>query len=208
MRTPAIARQPPRAHHGDTRSVTLLNKPYGVLCQFSGDGSRPTLAEFIEDRQVYPAGRLDADSEGLVVLTADGPLQARISSPRAKLQKTYWVQVEGEPQATQVATLRSGVDLADGRTRPARVRVMPEPAGLWPRDPPIRVRRAIPTAWLEVVLTEGRNRQVRRMTAAVGLPTLRLVRHGVGPWTLAGLAPGQSRTEVVDERVLSSAPAR
>lgn len=179
-----------------------------MLCQFSGDGSRATLADFIADRAVYPAGRLDADSEGLVVLTADGALQARISSPRAKLPKTYWVQVEGEPQPEQVAALCSGVELTDGRTRPARVRVVPEPAGLWPRDPPIRVRRAIPTAWLEVVLTEGRNRQVRRMTAAVGLPTLRLVRHAVGPWSLDGLAPGQSRSEAVDERVLSSAPAR
>jgi 23S rRNA pseudouridine2457 synthase len=179
-----------------------------VLCQFSGDGTRRTLAEFIEDRDVYPAGRLDADSEGLVVLTADGGVQARIASPRAKLPKTYWVQVEGTPQPAQLAALRDGVDLPDGRTRPARVRAMPEPATLWPRDPPIRVRRAIPTAWLEIVLTEGRNRQVRRMTAAVGLPTLRLVRHAVGPWSLDGLSPGESRSEAVDERVLSSAPAR
>ena len=208
LRTPAIARDRRAPRAAATRTVTLFNKPHGVLCQFSGDGSRPTLADFIAERDVYPSGRLDADSEGLVVLTADGPLQARIASPRAKLPKTYWVQVEGEPGAAQIAALCAGVDLADGRTRPAQARAMAEPPGLWPRDPPIRVRRAIPTAWLELVLTEGRNRQVRRMTAAVGLPTLRLIRHAVGPWTLDGLAPGQSRRESVDERVLSSAPAR
>jgi len=208
LRTPAIARDRHPARAARPPTVTLLNKPHGVLCQFSGDGSRPTLADFIAERDVYPAGRLDADSEGLVVLTADGALQARIASPRAKLPKTYWVQVEGTPDAAAVAALAAGVDLADGRTRPARVRAMSEPAELWPRDPPIRLRRAIPTAWLEMVLTEGRNRQVRRMTAAVGLPTLRLIRHAVGPWTLDGLAPGRSRQEAVDERVLSSAPAR
>jgi 23S rRNA pseudouridine2457 synthase len=207
LRTPAIARDR-RAPGASSRTVTLLNKPHGVLCQFSGDGSRRTLAEFIAERDVYPAGRLDADSEGLVVLTANGALQARIASPRAKLPKTYWVLVEGEPGADAIAALCAGVELADGRTRPAQVRAIPEPPGLWPRDPPIRVRRAIPTAWLEMVITEGRNRQVRRMTAAVRLPTLRLIRHAVGPWSLDGLAPGQSRREVVDERVLSSAPAR
>ena len=208
MRTPAIARDRSAATAAAPRTVTLLNKPHGVLCQFSGDGSRPTLADFIAERDVYPAGRLDADSEGLVVLTANGALQARIASPRARLRKTYWVQVEGTPDAAAIAALCAGVDLADGPTRPAQVRVIPEPPGLWERDPPIRFRRAIPTAWLEIVLTEGRNRQVRRMTAAVGLPTLRLVRHAVGPWSLDGLAPGQSRRESVDERVLSSAPAR
>ena len=208
MRTPAIARDRSAATAAAPRTVTLLNKPHGVLCQFSGDGSRPTLADFIAEREVYPAGRLDADSEGLVVLTANGALQARIASPRARLRKTYWVQVEGTPDAAAIAALCAGVDLADGPTRPAEVRVIPEPPGLWERDPPIRFRRAIPTAWLEIVLTEGRNRQVRRMTAAVGLPTLRLVRHAVGPWSLDGLAPGQSRRESVDERVLSSAPAR
>jgi len=208
LRTPAIARDRHAARAAAPRIVTLLNKPHGVLCQFSGDGSRPTLAEFITERDVYPAGRLDADSEGLVVLTASGALQARIASPRARLRKTYWVQVEGTPGAAAIAALCAGVDLADGPTRPAEVRAIPEPPALWPRDPPIRFRRAIPTAWLEVVLTEGRNRQVRRMTATVGLPTLRLVRYAVGPWTLDGLAPGQSRREAVDERVLSSAPAR
>jgi 23S rRNA pseudouridine2457 synthase len=142
---------------------------------------------------VYPAGRLDADSEGLVVLTADGALQARIADPRHKLEKGYWVQVEGTPSSGALARLRRGVALADGTTRPARVRVIPEPPGLWARVPPIRVRRHIPDAWLEVILAEGRNRQVRRMTAAVGLPTLRLVRFRVGPWDLEGLAPGAWR---------------
>ena len=185
-----------------------FNKPYGVLSQFTPEGRWRGLKDFIDIPGVYVAGRLDADSEGLVVLTASGALQARIASPRARLRKTYWVQVEGTPGAAAIAALCAGVDLADGPTRPAEVRAIPEPPALWPRDPPIRFRRAIPTAWLEVVLTEGRNRQVRRMTATVGLPTLRLVRYAVGPWTLDGLAPGQSRRESVDERVLSSAPAR
>ena len=173
--------------------MVLFNKPYGVLCQFSGDGSRPTLKDWVAVQDVYPAGRLDADSEGLVVLTADGALQARLSSPRHKLAKTYWVQVEGTPDAAALATLCSGVELNDGVTRPAGARAIDAPRSLWPRDPPIRVRRAIPTAWLEIVLTEGRNRQVRRMTAAVGLPTLRLIRCALGPYTLDGLAPGQWR---------------
>ena len=141
---------------------------------------------------VYPAGRLDADSEGLVVLTADGALQARITDPRHKMRKTYWAEVEGVPAPGQIEALARGVVLPDGPTRPARVRAMPAPA-VWPRDPPIRVRRAIPTAWLEISLAEGRNRQVRRMTAAVGLPTLRLIRWSVGRWTLADMAPGESR---------------
>ncbi len=171
----------------------LVNKPYGVLCQFSGDGARPTLKDYVAVPGVYPAGRLDADSEGLVVLTADGALQARITSPRHKLPKTYWAQVEGRPGPPALAALRRGVDLGDAVTRPAKVREIAPPAALWERSPPIRVRRAIPTAWLEITLTEGRNRQVRRMTAAVGLPTLRLIRCAVGPWTIAGLAPGQWR---------------
>ena len=185
----------------------LLNKPYGVLCQFSAPDGRPTLADFVGRRDVYPAGRLDADSEGLVVLTADGALQARITHPRHKLAKVYRVQVEGEPSDDALARLARGVPLRDGPTRPARVRRNDPPAGLWPRDPPIRFRAAIPTAWLEIELAEGRNRQVRRMTAAVGLPTLRLVRVAVGPWTLGALAPGQWREEAVDARVLSSAAA-
>lgn len=173
--------------------LILLNKPYGVLCQFSDRTGRPTLADYVAVPDVYPAGRLDADSEGLVVLTADGALQARITSPRHHMRKTYWVQVEGTPRPDQLAALAAGVRLADGPTGPAQVHAMPEPSALWPRDPPIRVRRAIPTAWLELTIGEGRNRQVRRMTAAVGLPTLRLVRWSVGDWTLAGLGPGESR---------------
>ncbi len=176
--------------------MILLNKPFGVLCQFTAADGRPTLADHLDVPGVYPAGRLDADSEGLVVLTADGSLQARIADPRHKLSKTYWVQVEGTPGAEALRALARGVALADGPTRPARVHVLPEPA-VWPRDPPIRVRRAIPTAWLELTLREGRNRQVRRMTAAVGLPTLRLIRWAVGPWSLAGLAPGQWREAAV-----------
>jgi 23S rRNA pseudouridine2457 synthase len=171
----------------------LLNKPNGVLCQFTGTGGATTLREFVPVRGVYPAGRLDADSEGLVVLTSRGDAQERIADPRHKLPKTYWAQVEGTPTPEAVARLAAGVVLRDGPTRPAHVRVIDEPSGLWPRDPPIRSRKAIPTAWLEIVLREGRNRQVRRMTAAVGLPTLRLVRWSVGPWTLAGLGPGEWR---------------
>ena len=189
-------------------TVVLLNKPYGVLCQFTGDGTRPTLADYVPVRDVYPAGRLDADSEGLVVLTADGALQARISAPRHKLPKRYWVQVEGTPTREQVESLVRGVTLNEGVARAAAASAMPEPAALWPRVPPIRERRAIPTAWLDVTLTEGRNRQVRRMTAAVGLPTLRLVRHAVGPWTLDGLPPGAWCEQRVDARVLSSAAVR
>ena len=200
MPEPATARHETGADA--SAELVLLNKPYGVLCQFSGDGSRPTLKQFVDVPGVYPAGRLDVDSEGLVVLTANGALQARIAHPRAKLPKAYWVQVEGTPTREHVAALARGVVLADGPTRPAGARVIDEPPRLWARDPPIRVRRAIPTAWLEIVLTEGRNRQVRRMTAAVGLPTLRLIRHAVGPWTLDGLLPGQSRRQTVDARVL------
>jgi len=173
--------------------VLIFNKPYGALCQFSAEGSRPTLKDFIAVPDVYPAGRLDADSEGLVVLTDDGALQAAIADPRHKLPKGYWVQVEGTPERKALEALRAGVELPDGRTRPATVHVIGEPAGLWPRVPPIRFRRAIPTAWLEMGLREGRNRQVRRMTASVGLPTLRLVRFRVGPWDVRGMAPGEWR---------------
>ena len=180
----------------------LLNKPYGVLCQFSDAGGRPTLAAFVGAPDVYPAGRLDADSEGLVVLTSDGALQARITHPRHKLAKTYWAQVEGEPEPGQLARLADGIELDGFTTAPASVRMIAEPAGLWRRDPPIRVRLTRPTAWLELTLNEGKNRQVRRMTAAAGLPTLRLIRWAVGPWTLAGLAPGDSRVEAVDPRML------
>jgi 23S rRNA pseudouridine2457 synthase len=173
--------------------LILLNKPFGFVCQFSPSGQRPTLAALVPVPGVYPAGRLDTDSEGLLVLTDDGRLQARIADPRHKLEKGYWVQVEGTPGPAALELLCRGVDLGDFVTRPARVAVIAEPEGLWPRDPPIRVRRAIPTAWLDIRIREGRNRQVRRMTARAGLPTLRLVRHQVGPWTLAGLLPGQWR---------------
>jgi 23S rRNA pseudouridine2457 synthase len=172
--------------------LLLLHKPYGVLCQFTGPGGRRTLADHVHVPGVYAAGRLDADSEGLVVLTDDGVLQARIADPRHALEKVYWAQVEGDVTEPALAQLRLGVVLADGATRPARARRMPEPH-LPPREPPIRVRRAIPTTWIELVLCEGRNRQVRHKTAAVGHPTLRLVRVAVGPWRLDGLAPGEWR---------------
>jgi 23S rRNA pseudouridine2457 synthase len=173
--------------------LILLNKPFRVLTRFARGDERATLADHVDVPGVYPAGRLDYDSEGLLLLTDDGPLQALITDPRHALAKVYWAQVEGTPTPDALARLRDGVDLNDGRTRPAGAREIPEPAGLWPRDPPIRWRAAIPTAWLELTLREGRNRQVRRMTAAVGLPTLRLVRSAIGPWTLEGLAPGQWR---------------
>jgi 23S rRNA pseudouridine2457 synthase len=173
--------------------LLLLNKPFGALCQFTAEAGRASLADFVPVPGVYPAGRLDADSEGLVLLTDDGPLQAAIADPRHKLAKAYWVQVEGEPGLGALRALERGVALRDGPTLPARARAIAQPQGLWPRDPPIRSRKHIPTAWIELELREGRNRQVRRMTAAVGLPTLRLVRHRIGPWNLAGLAPGQWR---------------
>ena len=172
--------------------VLLFNKPFGVVCQFTREGARPTLKDFIPVPAVYPAGRLDTDSEGLMVLTDDGRLQAAIADPRHKLAKGYWVQVEGEPGEEALARLRAGVELNDGPTKPAGARLIGAP-DVWPRDPPIRVRRAIPTAWIEVEITEGRNRQVRRMTAAVGFPTLRLVRFRIGEWNLEGLAPGSWR---------------
>jgi 23S rRNA pseudouridine2457 synthase len=175
-----------------SRAIVLFNKPHGVVCRFGREAGRRTLADYVTLRDVYPAGRLDADSEGLVVLTDDGALQARLADPRHGATKAYWVQVEGSPDRAALDALRKGVALRDGVTAPARVRVIDAPP-LAPRDPPIRVRRAIPTAWLEVTLGEGRNRQVRRMTAAVGLPTLRLVRHRVASWTIDGLAPGEAR---------------
>jgi len=172
--------------------VVLFNKPFGVLCQFSASAGRSTLADYVPVRDVYPAGRLDADSEGLVVLTSDGALQARISAPGRRLPKRYWVEVEGVPTGGQIDALARGVTLNDGPTLAAEVRTIAAPP-LWQRDPPVRSRAAIPTSWLEIALFEGRNRQVRRMTAHVGLPTLRLVRHAVGPWSIAGLAPGAWR---------------
>jgi len=173
--------------------LILFHKPYGVLTQFTGADGRPTLADYIPVPAVYAAGRLDADSEGLVVLTGDGGLQARISDPRHKLAKVYRVQVEGLPTDAALQQLAAGVDLGDFHTRPCQVRRIDEPGDLWARNPPIRYRAQIPTSWLELVLREGKNRQVRRMTARVGFPTLRLIRWAVGDWTLEGLAPGQWR---------------
>jgi 23S rRNA pseudouridine2457 synthase len=173
--------------------LILLNKPFGVLCQFTDREGRPTLADHVPVPGVYPAGRLDHDSEGLVVLTDDGPLQARLADPRHGMEKTYWAQVDGAPTPEALERLRTGVALKDGRTGPARVTLIGEPPGLWPRDPPIRYRAAIPTAWIEIGLREGRNRQVRRMTAAVGYPTLRLIRAAVGPYQLGALRPGEWR---------------
>ncbi|MEO5566026.1 MAG: pseudouridine synthase [Luteimonas sp.] len=171
--------------------LIAFNKPYGVLCQFTDRSAtpRPTLAGFGLPGGVYPAGRLDFDSEGLLLLTDDGQLAHTLTDPRHKLEKTYWVQVEGEPDDQQLQALRTGLVLNDGATLPARARRI-EPPGLWPRQPPVRFRKSVADAWLELVLREGRNRQVRRMTAAVGLPTLRLVRAAIGPHGLAGLAPG------------------
>jgi 23S rRNA pseudouridine2457 synthase len=172
-------------------ALYLFNKPYGVICQFSRDGDKPTLADFVRVPDIYPAGRLDTDSEGLLLLTDDGALQHRISDPKAKLPKHYWVQVEGVPDQAALEALAAGVDLGDFVTRPGEARAIEEPAGLWPRDPPIRYRAAIPTSWIELVITEGKNRQVRRMTAKVGYPTLRLIRHRIGPHSLEDLAPAK-----------------
>jgi 23S rRNA pseudouridine2457 synthase len=172
--------------------LLLLNKPFQVLCQFTDSEKRQTLADFVDIKGVYPAGRLDRDSEGLLLLTDDGALQHRISHPNHKLYKTYWAQVEGEPEPAAIAQLQKGVKLKDGKTAPARARIIAEPA-IWPRDPPIRQRANIPTHWIELSICEGRNRQVRRMTAAVGHPTLRLIRAQIGPWSLDSLTPGQWR---------------
>ena len=173
--------------------LILFNKPHGVLCQFSADGSgKPTLADYVDVLQVYPAGRLDTDSEGLLLLTDDGQLQARIADPKFKLAKVYLVQVEGVPDEAALTALRRGVQLKDGLTRPAEAEHVPAPE-LWPRDPPIRVRQSIPDSWISLTIREGKNRQVRRMTAAVGFPTLRLVRWAIGDWSLDGLQPGEWR---------------
>ena len=173
--------------------VILFNKPYGVICQFSADGKHPTLKDYIAVNDVYAAGRLDTDSEGLLVLTSDGALQHRITDPKHKFRKTYWVQVEGVVSDAVLSMLERGVDLGEFVTAPASAFAINEPPGLWPRDPPIRVRKAIPTSWLELTISEGKNRQVRRMTAKLGLPTLRLIRYRIGDWTLEGLASGEWR---------------
>ncbi len=174
-----------------TALLIALNKPFGVMCKFSPEPGRPTLADLVPVPRVYPAGRLDTDSEGLLLLTDDGVLQARIADPRHKLAKIYWAQVEGVPTEAALAALRRGVDLGDFMTKPAGARLIEEPAALWPRDPPIRFRAKIPTSWLELTLHEGKNRQVRRMTARVGFPTLRLIRAAIGNVTLGELRPGQ-----------------
>lgn len=189
--------------------LILFNKPYGVLSQFTDrEAGRSTLADYIDLPHVRPAGRLDFDSEGLLLLTDYGSLQARIADPRHRMAKVYWAQVEGIPDAAALACLCRGVMLKDGPTRPAKVRLMDEPEGLWPRDPPIRFRAKIPTTWLQLTLSEGRNRQVRRMTASVGHPTLRLIRYGVGPWTLEGLAPGMSQIVQIDKEALMVSTTR
>lgn len=178
-------------------TTILFNKPFNVLSQFTDKGNegsgRQTLSDYIDLPGVYAAGRLDRDSEGLLVLTDDGKLQAKLANPKHKLAKTYWVQVEGIPDDEALQVLRDGVDLKDGRTRPAKARRIDQPASLWQRDPPIRVRKSIPDCWIELKITEGKNRQVRRMTAAVGHPTLRLIRYGVGAYTLDGIGHGKWR---------------
>ncbi|HHJ34324.1 MAG TPA: pseudouridine synthase [Gammaproteobacteria bacterium] len=170
--------------------IILLNKPFDVLCQFTDGQCRKTLADFIRHKKVYAAGRLDRDSEGLVVLTDDGKLQNQITDPKNKMQKTYWAQVEGEITNEAITQLKKGVALKDGLTRPAETKRISEPEKLWPRHPPIRERKNIPTSWIELSISEGRNRQVRRMTAAVGYPTLRLIRYSVGDWTIDKINSG------------------
>ncbi len=179
--------------------LILLNKPFQVLTRFKTDDGRATLADYISAPGFHPAGRLDHDSEGLLLLTDHGPLQAQLSDPKWKVAKTYFVQVEGEPDSNAIQTLQRGVQLNDGPTRPAEVARIDEPSWLWARNPPIRYRKAIPTAWLQLSIKEGRNRQVRRMTAAVGHPTLRLIRWSVGPWTIEGLQPGEWREATQQE---------
>jgi len=189
-------------------TLVFFNKPFGVLSQFTDGDNRPTLAQYIKLPNVYPAGRLDYDSEGLLLLTDDGDLQHHIAHPAHKQPKTYWVQVEGAPNSYALTKLRQGVELNDGMTQPAEVRLIPTP-NLWERVPPIRTRVNIPTQWLELVITEGRNRQVRRMTAAVGHPTLRLVRVKIGDWTLEGIEQGKYKVETVQPpKSLTASPVR
>jgi 23S rRNA pseudouridine2457 synthase len=179
--------------------LIAFNKPFGVACKFSPEPGRKTLADYIDVRGVYPAGRLDTDSEGLMLLTDDGILQARIAEPKHDLAKVYWAQVEGSPSPTALDQLRKGVNLGDFTTRPANANLMEEPHELWPRDPPIRYRAKIPTAWIRLTIREGKNRQVRRMTAKVGFPTLRLIRAAIGQLGIEGLAPGTWREVGADD---------
>ena len=173
--------------------LIAFNKPYGVICQFSPSGDKKTLKDFVDVPNVYPAGRLDTDSEGLLLLTDDGVLQARIADPMRNMHKTYWVQVDGEPTDSDLDPLRQGVNLGDFVAAPAAAMLIAPPISLWPRDPPVRFRQNIPTAWLEIGITEGKNRQIRRMTAKIGYPTLRLVRISIGSWIMQGIAPGEWR---------------
>jgi 23S rRNA pseudouridine2457 synthase len=189
-----------------TPSVLLFNKPYRVLTQFTSPDGKENLSRYLQAQGMRPAGRLDYDSEGLVLLTDSGALQTRLADPKWKVEKTYCVQVEGEIRSEALERLRSGVRLNDGMTLPAKAEAVDEPEWLWMRDPPIRYRKLIPTSWLSLTIREGRNRQVRRMTAAVGLPTLRLIRWSVGPWTLSGLAPGDFRGATPEEMARLLAP--
>ena len=175
--------------------ILLFNKPFNVLCQFTDDKNRATLADYIKQKNVYAAGRLDRDSEGLLILTDDGKLQHKITDPTNKMQKTYWAQVEGEVSKEAITQLQKGVTLKDGLTKPAKAKIISEPENLWDRNPPIRERKNISTSWIELSITEGRNRQVRRMTAAVGFPTLRLIRYSIGDWTVTGISNGEHITQ-------------
>ncbi len=187
--------------------IILFNKPFNVLCQFTDEGiQRETLADYIKIPGVYAAGRLDKDSEGLLLLTDDGSVQARIAHPKFKLPKTYWVQVDGIPDDAALEKLRKGVTLKDGLTKPAEARIIPEPEDLWPRTPPVRFRANIPTSWIELTIREGKNRQVRRMTAAIGHPTLRLIRYAIGPWSLQNLPTGDYIETTLQEGQLPAPP--
>jgi 23S rRNA pseudouridine2457 synthase len=171
--------------------IILFNKPFNVLSQFTDPDGAITLSDYINIKNIYAAGRLDKDSEGLLLLTDDGKLQQRIANPKHKMSKTYWTQVEGIPKETDLQLLRDGIELKDGMTKPAKIKLIDQPNLVWPRHPPIRERKSIPDCWLEITISEGKNRQVRRMTAAIGFPTLRLIRYRIGSWTVDGIAPGE-----------------